>query len=83
MAKAKPPKDLSFEQAVDELETLIEAIEAGEIGLEEVLQRYERGVGLIQRCREVLTGAEARLKKLNLDQLTEGEDEDLPEPDEA
>ena len=76
MAKPKPPKDLSFEQAIDELEAIIEAIEAGEIGLEDVLTRYERGVGLIQRCRDVLSGAETRLKKLNLDQLDDPNDAD-------
>ncbi|MEQ9453018.1 MAG: exodeoxyribonuclease VII small subunit [Phycisphaeraceae bacterium] len=75
-SKPKPPKDLSFEQAIDELEAIIEAIEAGEIGLEDVLQRYERGVGLIQRCRDVLTGAETKLKQLNLDQLDDANDLD-------
>ncbi len=54
----------SFEQAVDQLETLIARIESGEIGLEESLRHYEDGTRLIQRCRGILDTAESRIAQL-------------------
>ncbi|WP_428389720.1 exodeoxyribonuclease VII small subunit [Mucisphaera sp.] len=82
MAESKPvpAKNLSFEEALNELEGLVEAIEAGEIGLEDVLKRYERGVGLIHRCKDVLNRAEQKLAKLRIDEqgddaMIEGDDD--------
>jgi exodeoxyribonuclease VII small subunit len=57
-----PPK--SFEDALSELERILSDIEAGEIGLEESLTRYERGVFLIQHCRAVLATAEKQIELL-------------------
>jgi exodeoxyribonuclease VII small subunit len=57
-----PPK--SFEDALSELERILSDIEAGEIGLEESLTRYERGVFLIQHCRAVLGTAEKQIELL-------------------
>lgn len=54
----------SFEQAVDQLESLIEQIESGEIGLEDALKRYEDGTKLIQRCRGILDKAEKKIEAL-------------------
>lgn len=63
---SKPPavQKLSFEDAMNELEQLVEQIESGEIGLEEAIKRYERGIALIQRCRTVLDSAEQRIAEL-------------------
>jgi exodeoxyribonuclease VII small subunit len=47
-----------------QLEEIIERIESGEIGLEKSISEYERGVGLIRRCREVLERAEQRVEEL-------------------
>lgn len=47
-----------------QLEQIIERIESGEIGLEKSISEYERGVGLIRRCREVLERAEQRVEEL-------------------
>jgi exodeoxyribonuclease VII small subunit len=58
-----PPK--SFEDALSELEQILADIEAGEIGLEESLIRYERGNFLIQHCRGVLGAAEKQIEMLN------------------
>jgi exodeoxyribonuclease VII small subunit len=64
----KPPDPASpaptFEQAVQALEKIIERIESGEIGLEQSIAEYERGVALIRRCREVLDRAEQRVEEL-------------------
>ncbi len=60
MSKKAP----SFEQAIDQLESLIEQIESGEIGLEDALKRYEDGTKLIQRCRSILDSAEKKIAEL-------------------
>jgi len=57
-----PPK--SFEEAVEELEKILVAIESGNVGLEESLVRYERGQFLIQYCRGVLAAAEKQIEEI-------------------
>lgn len=57
-----PPKD--FETAITELESILKRIESGEVGLEESLTQYERGVFLIQYCRGVLGAAEKRIEEI-------------------
>ena len=47
-----------------ELETINEKIERGEIGLEESLIEYRRGVALTKRCHAILDVAEQELKKI-------------------
>ncbi len=58
------PASLTYEQAVAELETLIDRMESGETPLEESLADYERGVGLLKRCREIITQAEQKIEYL-------------------
>jgi len=66
MPKRTPnPDKLSFEQALETLEDLIEQIESGEIGLEESLQRYEQGAALIKRCKAVLDTAQQKIAELS------------------
>ncbi|MFW6061096.1 MAG: exodeoxyribonuclease VII small subunit [Phycisphaeraceae bacterium] len=62
--KSTPVSKLDFEHAMSELEQLVEQIESGEIGLEQALKRYERGIALIKRCRTVLDTAEQRIAEL-------------------
>lgn len=76
----KPPRNPtrkpapSFEQAVDQLEDLIEQIESGEVGLEDALKRYEDGTKLIQRCRGILDTAEKKIAELTADADSLGDD---------
>jgi len=63
-ADASDPQQLSFEQAISQLEQLIEKIESGEVGLEEALKHYEHGTELIKRCRSILDAAEKRIAEL-------------------
>jgi len=63
-ARKNPEDKLRYEQAIEQLEALIERIESGEIGLEESLKQYEHGVKLIQRCRAILDSAETRITEL-------------------
>lgn len=55
---------LTFEQAMEELEAIIERIERGEIGLEESLTQRKRGDALVKRCRDVLDAAEQELQQI-------------------
>ncbi|MDX2148663.1 MAG: exodeoxyribonuclease VII small subunit [Planctomycetota bacterium] len=57
--------ELSFEAALDAIEDLITRIESGEIGLEESIVAYERGVALVKRCRDALQKAELKVETLN------------------
>jgi exodeoxyribonuclease VII small subunit len=58
------PDDLTYEQAIAELESINDRIERGEIGLEESLVEYRRGVSLAKRCHSILDTAEQELKKI-------------------
>ena len=58
-----PPKN--FEEALKELEQILAEIEAGEIGLEQSLLKYERGNFLIQHCRGVLGAAQKQIELLS------------------
>jgi len=60
--------DLSFEEAVEQVEAVIDGIENGEIGLEESIEQYERGMKLLTYCKTVLDRAEQRIAKLAADQ---------------
>ncbi|HRP61850.1 MAG TPA: exodeoxyribonuclease VII small subunit [Phycisphaerales bacterium] len=58
------PDDLSFEQAMEELEAIIDRIEQGQIGLEESLAQRKRGDALVKRCRAILDRAEQELQQV-------------------
>lgn len=60
MSKAEP----TFEEAMKRLETIVQAIEQGKIGLEESIKQYEEGMALIRRCRGVLSDAELKIQHL-------------------
>ena len=64
MAKKPQTPPRSFEEALRELEQILAQIEAGELGLEESLVKYERGNYLIQHCRGVLGQAEKQIELL-------------------
>jgi exodeoxyribonuclease VII small subunit len=55
---------LAFEGALDELETLVERLETGDLALEQALATFERGVALSRRCAELLDRAEQRIDEL-------------------
>lgn len=67
----KPTTDTNqqptFEQAIEQLEDIVEQIESGEVGLEQAIDRYEAGQKLIQRCRGILDKAERRIAELTED----------------
>ena len=53
---------MRYEAALQELESIIQRIEEGEVELEESLQAYRRGDWLLRRCRALLDAAEQQVK---------------------
>ena len=64
-AAAQPAR---FEEALRELEELVESLEQGDLTLEESLARFERGVKLARECRDSLAAAEQRVQVLLADE---------------
>ena len=62
MAKSKTK--LTFEQALTKLEEIVTQIEAGEISLEESINKYGEGTKLITQCRTILDSAEKKIQLL-------------------
>lgn len=60
-------KDLSFEDALKELETIVGRLERGDVALEESIGIYERGTVLRAHCDKLLKQAEAKVEKLTFD----------------
>src|ERR1700748_2859633 len=60
-------KKLSFERAIEELESIVKRLEEGRVPLEESIAIYERGEALKRRCEELLRQAEARVEKITTD----------------
>lgn len=59
---------LSFEHAIEELESIVKRLEEGKVPLEESVAIYERGEALKRRCEELLRQAEARVDKITTDE---------------
>jgi exodeoxyribonuclease VII small subunit len=68
-AHPKPVAELSFEQAMDELDTLVRRMEAGELSLDESIAAYKRGAELTRHCQDKLALAEQEIRKLDGDVL--------------
>lgn len=62
MAKSKKPVD--FEQALNQLENLVEAMEGGDLSLEDSLKAFEQGIKLSRECQTALSTAEQRVQLL-------------------
>ena len=74
--------NLSYEDAVAQVEAIVEKIESGELGLEASVAEYERAAALLKRCREVLKKAELRVTELSkqMAQADADDDEGSDEP---
>ena len=53
-----------FEKALEDLEKIVEAMESGELTLDQALKKYEEGVGLVRACQSKLTETEKRIEIL-------------------
>ena len=56
--------ELSFEQALAQLEQLVARLEGGELSLEDSLETFERGIALVRLCSARLEAAELRVTRL-------------------
>ncbi len=67
----KISKSTSFEDALSELEGIVQTLESGEQSLEASLEQFERGVSLSRHCQESLSSAEQKVSKLLKDDTLE------------
>lgn len=66
MAKTpKPVESLSYEEAMSELETIVDALEEGNQKLDEGMALFERGQALMKRCAGLLEKAELKVSQLS------------------
>jgi exodeoxyribonuclease VII, small subunit len=56
--------NFSYEKIFDDLETIVQKMDSGEISLEKSLEYFEKGMSLIQEGKDRLVQAEARVKTL-------------------
>ncbi len=54
----------SFEKSLQELEKIVDALETGELPLDDSIKKYETGVKLLRECYQHLEKAEQRIRKL-------------------
>ena len=69
-----PEVPLRFEAAAEELESIIDRLEQGDIPLEESLAAYGRGRSLLTRCRSILDAAAAEISETGLDGMEDDAD---------
>ena len=62
-----PIEEMTFEQAMAELEDVVGKLERGDVALEESITLYERGAALRKRCEAKLKEAEEKVHAITLD----------------
>ena len=60
----KTTAEAGFEQALSELESLVEQLESGELSLDQSLQQFKRGVELTRHCQGILEQAQQIVEQL-------------------
>jgi exodeoxyribonuclease VII small subunit len=71
---ARKPAKFNFEDALENLAELVEAMEEGELSLEESLKAFEQGIKLTRECQVALENAEQKVQLLvNSDDIPESE----------
>lgn len=73
----------TFENDLERLEAIVQALESGELALDESLKRFEEGVKLTKRCEKALTEAEKRIETLTRNENGELEAEPFGEISDA
>ncbi len=63
----KPVSEMSFEEAMAELEEVVGRLERGDVALEESIRLYERGAKLKAHCEQKLKEAEEKVAAITLD----------------
>lgn len=70
----KPIEDLTYEEALAELEQIVETLENEQNPLEEAMKLYERGQALAVRCGALLESAQLKVQNLAGDSILEFEE---------
>lgn len=85
MAKEKNAARGQYGEVVSRLQQIVEALEGGELSLEESLEKFEHGIGLVKQAEGILGDAEKRIDQLLSDdgrtaplKVPEGAVEPLP-----
>jgi exodeoxyribonuclease VII small subunit len=60
----KNKKKPNFENSLEELETLVDDLESGDLSLDESIKKFETGVKLYKNCKDQLSKAEKKIKVL-------------------
>ena len=81
--EAQPSPAPSFEEAIGELERLVERMESGSLSLEDSLAAYRRGAELAAFCRKSLAGVQQQVKVLEGELLRPFEGGAAADADEA
>jgi len=83
-------KGFKFEEALSELEKIVSRLDSGDLGLDEMLREFERGVSLVRGCKEFLDKAQKKVEmlikedgKIGLKELKEESLEDEDEDEEG
>jgi exodeoxyribonuclease VII small subunit len=63
----KPIEEMSFEDAIRELEQVVTQLDRGDVALEDSIKLYERGAALKARCEAKLKEAEEKVAQITLD----------------
>ncbi len=61
---AKPDADVPFEEALQKLEAIVDAMESGELPLESLMAKFEEGTRLAKVCQTKLAQAETKIQQL-------------------
>ncbi len=61
---AAASEERSFDQRLEDLESIAAELEGGDLGLEEALDHYRRGVHMLRTCREELLAVRAQVEEL-------------------
>ncbi len=64
----RPVGEMSFEEAMAELEKVVGQLESGDVELEASIKLYERGAALKKRCEEKLKEADEKVAAITLDE---------------
>jgi exodeoxyribonuclease VII small subunit len=65
----KPVEELTYEEAVAELESIVDTLESEQNPLEEAMMLFERGQALVKKCGAALESAQLKVQKLAGDSL--------------
>lgn len=60
-------ENLTFEEAMDELEAVVRQLETGKVKLDDAVNAYERGMALKKFCEDKLASAKSKIDKLVID----------------